>query len=144
MPIKGADVLIYVNTGTAETPIWTKVAGQRDASVDRTGSAIDMNSKDNSGWEMAEPGRNSWSISCDALYSPTDEGVEALKAAWANREKVKVQVQETGTATEEGEAIVTSFNTSHPDGDNSTLSVTLQEGCIFGADPPDISHIKLA
>lgn len=126
MSVKGADVLIYVNTGTAEIPAWTKVAGQRDAGVDRSGSAIDMNSKDNSGWEMAEAGRNSWSISCDALYSPTDEGVSALKEAWANREKVKVQVQEVGTATEEGEAIVTSFNTSHPDGDNSTLSVTLQ------------------
>ena len=29
MPIKGADVLLYVNTGSAESPVWTKVAGQR-------------------------------------------------------------------------------------------------------------------
>lgn len=126
MPIKGADVLLYVNTGSAELPVWTKVAGQRDATVDRSGSTIDMNSKDNSGWDVLEPGRNSWSITCDALYAPSDEGVAALKSAWRNREKVMVQVQEKGSATEVGEAIVTSCNTSHPDGDNSTLSVTLQ------------------
>ena len=124
--MKGADVLIFVNTGTGELPQWTKVAGQRDASVDRTGSTIDMNSKDNSDWEMAEVGRNSWTITCDALYAPADAGVAALKEAWRNRKKVKVQVQEVGTAVEEGDAIITSFNTSHPDGDNSALSVTLQ------------------
>ena len=124
--MQGADVLIYVNTGTGETAEWTKVAGQRDATIDRTGTTIDMNSKDNSGWEMAEAGRNSWSISCDALYAPEDSGVAALKDAWRSRKKVKVQVQEKGTATEEGDAIITSLSTSHPDGDNSTMSVTLE------------------
>lgn len=122
----GTDVLIFVNTGTSETPVWSKVGGQRDASIDRSTATVDMNSKDSGGWETSEPGRNSWSISCDALYAPSDAGVTALKEAWQNKEKVRVQVQEAGAATEEGEAVITAFNTSHPDGDNSTLSVTLQ------------------
>ena len=58
--ITGVDILVKVNTGTEETPEWTTVGGQRNATLNLSSTGVDVTSKDNYGWADELVGVNSW------------------------------------------------------------------------------------
>lgn len=125
MAINGADVLLRANTGTSETPVWTDVGAQRDATIEKQANMIDASHKGDDD-EILLSGRRSSTMTLDAVYVPGDAAYAALLAAYKTGAKIKVRVRESGSDTEEAEAFIESLSLNHPDQDVSTVSLTLR------------------
>jgi TP901-1 family phage major tail protein len=122
---KGVDFLIFVNTGTDQTPVYTKVGGQRGGTLNRDRETIDTTSKDNDGWADADYGLGSWSIDGDGLLVEDDTGLQELEDALMDEVVVKVRFQTAAGNKYEGNALVTSLPIEAPYDDTATYSVTL-------------------
>lgn len=122
---RGVNFLLFVNTGSDATPIWTRVAGQKGGTLTREYDTIDVTSKDNMGWQDEEYGNASWSIEADGLLVEDDEGFLALEAAFEGAEYVKVRFQTAGGNNYEGSAIISDFSVEAPYDDSATYSLTL-------------------
>lgn len=109
MATKGINFLVMVNTGTAEAPVYTKVAGQRGASLSRDAETMDTTSKDTDGWNESIAGFKSWSIEADGLFTENDEGYLALETAYMNGDTVLINLTTPSGGKYEGNAIITSF-----------------------------------
>jgi len=130
--MRGVDILIMIDkdslastpTGVAE---WVAAGGQRNATISEKNEALDVTTKDGgAGAYEYEYGLYGWSISADGVYSPSQEAFTLLKKAMRSRKKIKVRVSEAGSPTEEGEAIITSFDTEAPYDDSATYSMEFQ------------------
>jgi predicted secreted protein len=77
--VKGIDVYVDVNTGTTEVPVWTKVGGQRSATMAWKQEGIDTTDKDSGGFREKLPGIREVSIEFDAFMIESDAGFEQLK-----------------------------------------------------------------
>jgi predicted secreted protein len=115
---------LYVNTGSESSPSYTVLGGQRGATVGRKGDEIDASSKDSAAHRVL-PGRVTVTITCDALYIPSDAAYQALDAAQKARDFIMVQQSVNGVPTREARAIITDLSEAHPDMDVSTVSVGL-------------------
>lgn len=122
---RGVNFLVYVNTGTAQSPTWTKVAGQRGGTFSRGYDTIDITSKDNNGWQDEEYGNANWSIEADGLLVEDDAGFLALEDAFDNAEYVLVRFQTQAGNNYEGSAIISDFSVEAPYDDTATYSLTL-------------------
>lgn len=122
---RGVNFLLYVNTGTAQTPTYTKVAGQKGGTFNRSSDTLDLTSKDNAGWQDEDYGTASWSIEADGLLVESDTGYTALEDAFDNKEFVLVRWETAAGNKYEGSAIITDFSTEAPYDDNATYSITL-------------------
>jgi len=119
---KGVDFLIFAET----TPgTHTKLAGQRNGTLNRDRETIDVTSKDGDGWADVEYGLGSWSIEGDGLLVEDDEAFQALEDAFMNETVVKVRFQTAAGNKYEGDALVTSFPIEAPYDDAATYSITL-------------------
>ena len=114
MTMRGLDVLIKVNVGTAETPEYIAVGAQRGASLSRSAETLDKTSKDSDGWQESLAGLKSWSISTDGLLILDDEGYEALENAYMMSENVLIQFSTKSGAMFEGDAIITAIDLDAP------------------------------
>ncbi|MCD4839730.1 phage major tail protein, TP901-1 family [Neobacillus sedimentimangrovi] len=125
--IKGIDFIINVNIGTDQEPVWTKVAGQRGCTLNRSAETLETTSKDStSGFKEFEVSFKEWSIEADGLLVNGDTGFSALEDAFMNGEKVKVQMATPSGDKFEGMALITDFPIEAPYDDMATYSVTLQ------------------
>jgi TP901-1 family phage major tail protein len=124
--IPGKSLLIYVNTGTDATPVWTKVGAQRGFSLEETADNFETTSKDSGVNREYEYSYNSSTISLNGLYIPSDEGLQALKNAQRNQEKIKAQTWENGAAVEQADALVTTRTIEGPHDNSATYSTELQ------------------
>jgi len=122
---RAVNFLIYVNTGTAETPTYTKVAGQRGGTFNREYDTLDSTSKDSGNFTENEYGLGSWSIEGDGLLVESDSGFTALEDAFDNAEKVMVRFETAAGNKYEGSAIITDFPIEAPYDDIATYSITL-------------------
>lgn len=123
--VRGVDVLIYVNTGTETTPVWTVVGGQRGAKLTEENEPIDVTNKTTADGADYEYGIPKWKLTCDGVYINDDAGYQALKQAKDNRTPIKVRIQEDGTYTSEGYAIIASLEIEAPYDDVATYSIEL-------------------
>ena len=73
--IKGKNVYVEVHTG-----VWTKLGGQKDVSIDRGASSIDVTDKDSAGWEEKLVGNKNWSVSFDAFLIEDDAGLLQIES----------------------------------------------------------------
>jgi TP901-1 family phage major tail protein len=126
MAQKNVDILLLVNTGTAELPTWTPVGSQRSVSYSEERDEIDLTSKDSGGATETGYGLFSWEIEADGVYVPEDEGFLALKNAIRNAELIKVQMKEGDAPTEEGDCLVLSREFESPYDGESTYNVSLK------------------
>jgi TP901-1 family phage major tail protein len=122
---RGVNFLLYVNTGTVELPAYTKVAGQRGGTFNRSSDTLDLTSKDNAGWQDEDYGTASWSIEADGLLVESDTGYAALEDAFDGKEFVLVRWETAAGNKYEGSAIITDFSTEAPYDDSATYSITL-------------------
>lgn len=125
MALSGTDVLLLVNTGTAEAPVYTAVGSQRGLTRQETTAEIDISSKDQREMRVL-PGRYGSTMTLDALYVPDDASFLALQAANRDGELILVRVEEEEIETEEADALITSMSESYPDQGPSTISVSLR------------------
>ncbi|MGB3160391.1 MAG: phage major tail protein, TP901-1 family [Carnobacterium sp.] len=124
--IKGVDVLIEMNTGTAEVPVYTKIAGQRGASLSREKETTETTTKDSNGWQEFEAGFKSWSISTDGLLVVDDVAYGKLEDSYLSDEKLLVHVLMPSGVKYEGTAICNSLENDLPYDDEVSYSCEFQ------------------
>ena len=122
--INGSSILIFVNTGTDEVPVYEAVGCQRGASIEESTSPIDTSCK-GSRAQRVLPGRYTSTLSLESLYVPSNEAYQHLKLANRNGTFVQVAVQEDEVITETAWAIVTGIPREFPDQEAATISVEL-------------------
>jgi len=124
MGMNGSDILLLVNTGSEAVPAYEVVGSQRDVTFEETTEEINYSSKDSRAKRVG-PGRYGASISLDALYVPTNECFQALKAAKRNGEMILVARQEDGVTIETADAMIANMSQSFPDQGEATISISL-------------------
>lgn len=124
MALNGTQFLVYVNTGTTMSPVWTLAASQRDLKFNESVAKIDVSSKDSPN-ELVLGGRYSSQIDVDMLYVPTDAGYQALETSFRNRALVLVQVWNNGTAEQQANCLITKLDRNFPDQKESTVAISL-------------------
>jgi len=124
--IKGIDFIIEVNTGSGETPIYTKIGGQQGATLNRSKELIETTSKDSNGWREQVGGVKEWGIDADGLLVMNDQGYKALEDSFMNDTKLLVRMATPSGLKYQGEVMVTDFPLEAGFEDMSTYSVTLE------------------
>lgn len=122
--IRGIDILVSVNTGTAIAPVYTAVGGQRGATLNRSSETIDVSNKVSGDWRKSISGLKEWSVDADGLLALSDAGFAALETAFNDSEEVLIQIAKGTDLVYSGEAIITDFPIEAPYDDVATYSVS--------------------
>jgi TP901-1 family phage major tail protein len=126
----GKDYLLFIagiiGSATAET--WNILGGQTSGSIDETTDSIDVTTKTGGGYKQALSGLTSWSIDFDAmaLMPGSDNGIELLKRAKAQKEQVKVKIQYPDSSFRVGWASSTTYTVDTPYDKAATLKGKLE------------------
>ncbi|MEB1809027.1 MAG: phage major tail protein, TP901-1 family [Bacillaceae bacterium] len=116
--MKGVDVLVKNGNDV--------LAGQRNATLNRSAEALDATSKDSEGWKENEQGLKEWSVATDGLLVDGDTAFQALEEAYMNGTAVDVSVALPSGNEYSGKAIITDFPINAPYTDKVTYNVTFQ------------------
>lgn len=99
------------------------LAGQRNATLNRSAEAMDATDKD-SEWRENEQGIKEWSIDCDGLLVESDEAYETLEDIFMSDGKVGVLITMPSGKKYQGTAIITDFPIEFPYDDMVTYSAS--------------------
>lgn len=126
MKQKGMKCKLYIVDGTDPLNPTDKVlAGQRNATLNRSAETLDATSKDSNGWKENEQGYKEWSVDADGVLVESDVAYGILETKWLNGENVNVVViMESGTEYA-GSAVITDFPLDMPYDDLVTYSLSL-------------------
>jgi len=128
--IQGSDVLVHVNTGTAEVPVWKPVAHQTSCSISNSATTKERVQKSTGKWKGKKVVGLATTIKCDALASyDADGGYDVLNALFKAGASLLVKYSGTeiaGKKYEQGLFVITSLERNDPAQDDSTMSVTLE------------------
>ena len=80
----GIDVVLKIN----DKP----VAGQLNASLNRSMSPIDITNRINGDWKESLSGIHTWRVKCGGLYVVNAEGLQALEDAFLNNDEIDVSI----------------------------------------------------
>ena len=125
-PQTGIDVVLKVNTGTTQSPVWTTVAGQRGATLNRGAETIEATYKGSGAWKSYLVGFKEWSIDCDGLYVFGATEFQALENAFVNGTPIEVEIVDANSKGFKGSALITDFPIEAPYDGELTYKVTLQ------------------
>lgn len=103
----GKDHLLQVDGGTASTPSWITVGGQRNAPLDQTADSIDASHKSSGGWKQTLPGLKGWSCSYSGLIILNDDGLTILDYCFRNSKQAHVRFIDKEGNYQEGWCYVT-------------------------------------
>ena len=101
------------------------LAGQRDATLNRSAATLDATSKDSDGWRENESGFKEWSVDCGGLLIASDVAYDELEEKWTNNEKVNVIIELPSGKTYSGKAVIADFPIEMPYEDLVSYSVSL-------------------
>jgi hypothetical protein len=151
-PISGNYVLISVEDGTIATAGTSEevIGHQTNVVFNETLSTFDVSSKANAGSTITKSGRYGSTVTCDALYVPSDTALGYLRDAIRNQTKVKITRRDSlnttvggsantdpdhGTLSDfkEADAWVTSLSETFPMDGAGTISVSFQVTGNWGA-----------
>lgn len=99
----GIDVVLKIN----DKP----VAGQLNATLNRSMTPINITNKINGNWKENLGGLHSWKIKCGGLYAVNAEGLQALEDAFMNNEEIDVSIAFNGK-NYFGRALITDYPVS--------------------------------
>lgn len=106
------------------------LAGQRNATLNRSAETIDATSKDTEGnWMESIAGFKSWGVECEACYIASDASYEKLEKAYLDGDNIFVAVcfgDKANDGVMTGEATITDFPIELPYNDLASYSLTLQ------------------
>lgn len=121
--ISGMKVKLYIKDATTGKVL----AGQRNATLNRSAESIDATSKDTEGfWTESLQGFKSWSIDADGAFVQDDVAYGILETAFLNSENVDVYLELPSGTKYEGNATITDFSLEAPYDDLVTYSISLQ------------------
>ena len=121
----GKDYLLYINTGTVATPVWTLIGGQRSGNLNRKAESIDASNKTTGGWKQSLPGLLSWSIALDGLVLLQDLGLQALEQAFNAAQQVELKFVYPNLTYRTGWASITELSIDNAYNAAATLKGTL-------------------
>lgn len=139
----GKDFLLYINTGTAQTPTWTLIGGQRGASLSRSADEIDVSNKTTSGWKATKAGLRSWSIDLDGLVLLTDNGLAALEYAYMSGQEVNVKLAYPDASYQSGWGSITDYSVETPQDGEATLKGTISGNGAISDRTPSITPLAV-
>jgi TP901-1 family phage major tail protein len=114
--------VFIVDAGTGRV-----LAGQRNATLNRSAESIDATSKDTVGfWKESLQGFKEWSIDCDGAFVESDQAYGILETAFLNSENVQAYIELPSGTKYEGECTITDFSLDMPYDDLVTYSISLQ------------------
>lgn len=121
----GKDYLLYIEktiNPDANDP-WAIIGGQRSATIDESNDEIDVSHKTSGGYKSTLAGLTSWSIDFDgmALLPGSDEGIEELKKAKAQKKTRKFKVRYPDNNFRIGFASSTSYSIEAPHDGEATV-----------------------
>jgi len=125
--IAGVDVLVYVNTGTSESPTYTLVGGQSEASLEREAEQIDVTSKDSANDNYAEslPGLKSWTLTCNGFVPTDDAAFDLLEEKFENREPVEIELTYPTGKKYNGEGYIVNLSNEFAVDDGATFEIEI-------------------
>lgn len=126
MAVSGVSFLVAINTGTTATPVWTNVAGQRDATLNLNTAEFDATTKDSANWHEGLTGIRDWDISFNNLFGESDTGLAELENAFLNNEQVQIKLTTAANNTYDGTATLTNYAIGMPYNDVVTANGTLK------------------
>lgn len=85
------------------------VAGQVDAVLNRSMSAIDITNQIKADWKRHLAGVKQWNLTCSGLVVADEAGYLALEQAFLNGTTVTIQIREGEESIVKGNALITSF-----------------------------------
>jgi TP901-1 family phage major tail protein len=125
--IKGLNIYVEVNTGTYGSPVWTKVGGQKDASMTPSLDDIDVTDKDSAGWKENLAGNREITIEFDAFLIEDNAGfVEMKKGFWDASPKDLDLRLKTPTKTYRGYFRLSEMPIEAPSEEAATVSFSLK------------------
>lgn len=122
----GKDYKLYVNTGTAVSPVWTEIGGQRNSPLNRDAETIDVSHKSSGGDSAVLAGLRSWSIDLDGLSMLVDAGVDAIEQAFDESAQVNIKFEKPDKRYRTGWGVVTGFSIDPPHDGEATISGTIE------------------
>jgi len=140
--IDGGDIMVYINTGTAEVPVWTAGAHCTEHSIKNSTEVRTRSTKDTGQFDEKRGGKQNTTISISALatygaYSYYD--YRALQLAktpvlvkYSGRPAAEVTAgkcviaEQVGDKFEKGLFLITACDRNDAKDADSTLSVTLE------------------
>lgn len=131
--IEGRDLMVYVNTSTAEAPTFNAQAAATNHTISYSAETKERVTKDTASgaWSTKRVTKLSASIKCECLYVYNSQtGIKILKAAFKNRQSLLLKYgfasEEAGDEYEKGLFIITSLEEASPADGDATVSVTFE------------------
>jgi hypothetical protein len=96
MPKKGFENYLYINTGTAETPVWTEIDLAKDVNVNKDKGELDANCRKyaRDGFAVVDDGLKTVGYEFESLVPATGEtanaGFTALESAYNDNASVDI------------------------------------------------------
>lgn len=123
----GYDVLLFVDTANdPQNPTFTKVAGQRGLTLNKSMEEVDVTDKDSDNWKEFVASLREWSIDADGVIETLDGGFAYLQDTYLNRRTVLVQVLAADGSSRAGLSFITDFPEEFPYDDAATFTLTLR------------------
>lgn len=125
----GKNVLVFLNYGegaTEESPVWSLIGGQRDASYNDSADEIDVSDKNSSGYGDSEPGMKTIELTVEMIVKTNDDTVNELRDAYDNDEAVDILRWSKNGRSIRNWYIITGLEESATYDDAAILSVTLK------------------
>ena len=123
--VRGLDVYVEVNTGTYGSPVWTKVGGQKDATLTLSLEPMDVTDKDSAGWKEGLAGNRSVGVEFDAFLIEDDAGFLEMKKGYWERKSLHLQLV-TPTKTLTGHFYMTEMGKEAPLDEAVSVAFTLE------------------
>lgn len=132
MANNGTDYLLYINTGTVGSPVWTAAGSQKNLTIGKTADILDASHKADT-WEVALQGRRHSTVDLDALFVPTDAALVALQAAFNAQLPILIRKYFQGNAVEQADSVISDLTENLPDNEISTVRISLRVTGGWGA-----------
>ena len=138
----GKDYLLYINTGTALSPVWTLIGGQRSADLSRSADSIDVSHKTSGGWKSNKAGLRGWSIDLDALVLLSDAALPYLEKAFDDGTEINVRLQYPNMTEQTGWGSLTDFSLATPHDGEASLTGTIEGNGALSPRSPSVDPVS--
>lgn len=137
----GKDYLLYINTGTALSPTWTLIGGQRSADLSRSADSIDVSHKTSGGWKSNKAGLRGWSIDLDALVLLSDAALPYLEKAFNDGAEIHVRLQYPNMTEQTGWGSLTDFSLATPHDGEASMTGTIEGNGALSSRSPSVDPV---
>ena len=137
----GKDYLLYINTGTALSPVWTLIGGQRSADLSRSADSIDVSHKTSGGWKSNKAGLRGWSIDLDALVLLSDAALPYLEKAFDDGTEINVRLRYPNMTEQIGWGSLTDFSLATPHDGEASLTGTIEGNGALSSRSPSVDPV---